>query len=66
MKQNIGTIDKAVRILTALAIAALYFTNQISGTAAIALGTLAAIFIVTTTIGTCPLYLPLGINTNKK
>ncbi|MDA3850892.1 MAG: DUF2892 domain-containing protein [Spirochaetaceae bacterium] len=44
----------------------LYFTGQISGTATIILGILAFIFIVTSFIGTCPLYLPFKISTLKK
>ena len=35
MKKNMGGIDKVVRIAIALLIAALYFTNLISGTVAI-------------------------------
>ncbi|MBN2611271.1 MAG: DUF2892 domain-containing protein [Bacteroidales bacterium] len=66
MKKNMGTIDKAVRILIAIVIAILYFTNVISGTLAIVLLIVAGIFILTSFIGFCPLYLPFGINTGKK
>lgn len=66
MKANMGTIDKAVRILAALAIIALYFLGQISGTAAIVLLAFAAVFILTSFISFCPLYLPFGISTKKK
>ena len=66
MKQNIGTIDKVVRILAAVLIAILYFTNVISGTMAIVLLAIAAIFIATSLVGTCPIYLALGIGTKKK
>lgn len=66
MKPNMGTVDKAVRILVAVIIAILYFTNQISGTAAIILLILAGIFIITSFISFCPLYLPFGISTRKK
>ena len=61
-----GTIDKAVRILIALVVVALYLTNVISGTLAIVLLAFSAIFILTSIIGFCPLYLPFGINTGKK
>lgn len=61
-----GTIDKAIRILVAVVIAALYFTNVISGTLAIVLGILAVVFVLTSFISFCPLYLPFGINTSKK
>lgn len=66
MKTNIGTSDKAVRILAAIAIAVLYFTNIISGTAAIILLILAGIFVLTGLLGFCPLYYPFGISTRKK
>lgn len=66
MKKNMGTTDKAMRILIAAVIAVLYFTNAISGTLAIILGILAAVFVLTSFISFCPLYLPFGINTSKK
>jgi hypothetical protein len=66
MKQNMGTIDKIVRILAALVIAGLYFANQISGTTAIVLLVVAGIFILTSFISFCPLYFPFGISTRKK
>lgn len=66
MKQNMGTIDKVVRILAALVIGGLYFANQISGTTAIVLLIVAGIFILTSFISFCPLYFPFGISTRKK
>jgi hypothetical protein len=66
MKPNMGTVDKVVRILAAVVIAALYFANVISGMLAIILLIFAGIFIVTSMISFCPLYWPLGISTRKK
>lgn len=68
MRTNMGTTDRIIRLLIAVAIGILYFTNVISGTLAIVLGILAGVFVLTSFIGFCPLYLPLGINTcrNKK
>ena len=60
-----GSIDKGIRILIAVVVVVLYFTNIISGTLAIVLLALSAIFILTSIIGICPLYFPLGIKTNK-
>ena len=65
MKKNMGTIDRALRILVALGIIALYFTNVISGILAIILLAFAAIFILTSFMSFCPLYLPFGISTWK-
>ena len=66
MKKNMGTVDRVIRVLVAVIIAVLYFTHVISGTLAVILLILAGIFIVTSLLGTCPLYIPLGINTRKK
>ena len=66
MKTNIGTIDKTVRILIAVVIAGLYFSNVISGTLAILLGVLAVVFIITSFLSFCPLYLPFNISTSKR
>ena len=65
MTKNMGNIDRIVRILAAVVVAVLYFTNVISGTVAIILGVVAGIFILTSLVGTCPLYLPFGIKTCK-
>jgi small-conductance mechanosensitive channel len=66
MKKNMGTIDRTIRILLAILIAVLYFTNQISGIAAVILGIFAIVFLLTSLIGFCPLYLPLKISSIKK
>jgi hypothetical protein len=66
MKKNIGTIDKAVRILIAAVVVLLYFTNVISGTLAIILLVLSAVLVITSMIGFCPLYLLFGLATKKK
>ena len=66
MKQNMGSIDKIVRVLAAVVIGVLYFTDQISGIAAIILGIFAVVFLLTSAIGFCPLYLPLKLSTIKK
>ena len=66
MKQNMGTADKVVRILAAIVIAGLYFTQAISGTLAVLLLILAGIFILTSFMSFCPLYLPFGISTKKQ
>lgn len=66
MKKNMGIVDKAIRILIAVAIAVLYFTGIISGILAVMLGILAVVFMLTSFIGFCPLYVPFRINTCKK
>ena len=63
--KNMGNIDRIVRVIIALIIGILYFAKVISGVLAIVLLILAAIFILTSLISTCPLYLPFGISTRK-
>jgi hypothetical protein len=66
MKKNVGTIDMVIRILIAVVVVVLYFTNVISGTLAIILLILAAVFFVTALINFCPIWSVLGISTKKK
>ncbi len=66
MKANMGSLDKTVRIVIAVIIAALYFTGTISGTLGIVLLVLAAVLLLTSFISFCPLYAPFGITTCKK
>ena len=66
MTQNMGSADKAIRLTIAAAIAILYFTHVISGTLAIVLGAMAFVFVLTSLINVCPLYLPFGISTKKR
>jgi hypothetical protein len=66
MKKNVGTIDKVIRILIAVTVVVLYFTHVISGTLAIILLIVAAILVVTSLVSFCPIWLALGMNTNKK
>jgi hypothetical protein len=65
MKQNMGSLDRVLRISVALVIAVLYFTDQMSGTAAVVLGLFAMIFALTSFVGFCPLYIPLKLSTKK-
>lgn len=65
MKQNMGAADKIIRLVVVAIIAVLYFADQITGTAAIILGVIAAAFLVTSLIGWCPSYVPFGISTKK-
>jgi uncharacterized SAM-binding protein YcdF (DUF218 family) len=66
MKKNMGILDRTVRILIAVIVVILYFTNVITGTLAGILLALAGIFVITSIFSTCPLYMPFGIRTKKK
>lgn len=61
-----GSADKIIRVLIALVIVVLYWQGIIPGTLGIVLLVFAAIFVLTSLVSFCPLYLPLGINTCKK
>lgn len=66
MKQNMGTIDKVIRILIAVVFAILFFAKVITGILGIILLVLAGVFVLTSLISFCPLYWPFGINTGGK
>ncbi len=66
MKKNMGTTDRIVRTILAIVMAALYFTGTVTGTLGIVMLILALVFIATSIMGFCPLYLPLGLSTCKQ
>lgn len=65
MKKNMGLADKSIRVLLAIAVAALYYFDVIGGTMAIVLMAFAIIFLLTSLVSFCPLYTLLGVNTCK-
>ncbi len=66
MKQNMGLIDRIVRLIVAAAAGVLYFTGVVTGIWGIVILAVGGIFIVTAVIGVCPLYMPFGISTKKE
>lgn len=66
MKKNMGIIDITIRLVIAALVIVLYFTHVISGILAIILLIFAGIFILTSFLSFCPLYLPFGISTRSK
>ena len=65
MKKNMGTLDRAIRMIVAVVIAVLYYSGVISGTLAIVLGIVALVFVLTSLVGICPAYLPFGLSSCK-
>jgi hypothetical protein len=63
MKLNMGKADRIIRVIVAAVIAVLFFTKVITGTLGIVLLVFAGIFLLTSFIGVCPLYLPFGLST---
>jgi Protein of unknown function (DUF2892) len=66
MTKNMGTIDRIIRVILALTVAVLIYLKILTGIPAIILGIIAAVFILTSIIAFCPLYLPFKISTKKK
>ena len=64
LKKNVGTVDRALRIILGLALLAGFFLN--SGGAYSWLYLLGIIPLATGMIGYCPPYAWLGINTCKR
>ena len=60
--KNIGKIDKLIRVIIGLVLLSLIFI--LNGNIKY-IGLIGLIPLLTAIIGTCPLYLPFGINTNK-
>jgi hypothetical protein len=65
MVTNMGKFDRALRIVAALVIGYLYFSGGLPEATGLIFLILAVIFVITSFIGFCPLYLPFKMNTNK-
>jgi len=63
MTKNMGSVDKIIRLIVAALFIVLYFTGTVTGTVGIILLIIASVFILTSLISSCPLYLPFGLKT---
>jgi hypothetical protein len=63
MKQNMGSIDRFLRIIIAAVFGLLYFNGIVTGTPGIVLLVLGGVFVLTSLVGLCPLYKVFGLNT---
>ena len=61
-----GTTDRTIRIVLAVLFAVLYFTGVVKGTLGIVLLVLAVVFVLTSLISFCPLYVPFRLKTTGK
>nr|WP_315130676.1 DUF2892 domain-containing protein [uncultured Flavobacterium sp.] len=66
MKKNVGSTDQIYRIILAILVGILYYTDTISGTLGLVLVAFSIVLVLTSVFNFCPLYLPFGINTRKK
>jgi hypothetical protein len=65
MKQNMSNTDRYVRAIVAVVVAALIYFNVLTGTAAVVLGIVAGVFLLTALVGFCPLYTLFKFSTKK-
>jgi len=66
MKKNMGSVDRVLRLVATVAIAVLIILKVLAGTLMIVLGIVAAVFLITSALGFCPLYVPLRLSTIPK
>lgn len=65
MKKNMGQMDRILRIIAALVLVTLYFTDIVTGTLGVIVLVFAGVMFMTSLIGNCPPYGLFGINTCK-
>lgn len=58
-----GGLDRGIRLVAAAVVAVLFYSGVVEGTLAYVLLGLAGIFVVTSFIRFCPLYILFGLNT---
>lgn len=66
MKRNMSNLDRTIRVVLALVFAFLYFSGTVSGTFGVVLLVLGGVFLLTSVISFCPLYLPFKFSTYKE
>jgi hypothetical protein len=66
MKKNMGTVDRVIRTLIAAIAVYLYMTDVVGGTWGVILIVAAVVFLLTSFVGVCPLYLPFGLSTLRR
>lgn len=65
MTKNMGTVDRVIRTLIAIALIALIATGRVTETWAIVAGIVAAAFLITSAVGFCPGYWPFKVSTRR-
>lgn len=66
MKRNMSNVDRIVRVIVAAVFAYLYFGGIVTGALGIILVVLGAVFVLTSLVAFCPLYLPFKFSTHKE
>ncbi len=65
MKKNVGSIDKIVRIIIAVIAAYVAYKGMVASPWDYVLYAVSAIMVLTSLMGSCPLFSIFGINTCK-
>jgi len=65
MKKNMGMVDKIIRLVVAAIFVVLFFLKVVTGVWGIVMLIIALMFVVTSIISICPLYVPFGLKTNN-
>ena len=66
MKKNMNIVDRAIRIVLALAAGVLIALGVITGPFAVVVAVFALVFLVTSFFAVCPIYTIMGISTRRK
>lgn len=65
MKKNMSNTDRIIRVVLSAIFAYLYFGGMVGGTLGVVLVVLAGVFLLTSILGFCPLYVLFKTSTNK-
>ena len=63
--KNMGNTDRIIRIVAAIVMLLVAFLAQVGTVLATILIIFGVVFILTSVVSFCPLYIPFKINTNK-
>jgi hypothetical protein len=66
MKKNMGSLDRILRIIVAAVVFYLYSVGKITGMTASILLVLSVVFLLTSIVSFCPLYVPFKMDTTDK
>jgi hypothetical protein len=66
MKRNLSNPDRIIRVILAAVFAYLYFGGIVTGALGIVLVVLGGVFLLTSIVAFCPLYVPFKFSTYKR
>jgi hypothetical protein len=65
MKRNMSDLDRIARVVIAIVFGYLYFGGIVTGALGVVLLVLGVVFVLTSVVSFCPLYLPFKFSTYK-